>query len=65
MLGYFLKIPPLKKVLEKKKKATKFLQKTKFQTIIKPMIQNLQDELYQLEKNNQKVLDFVLTSNGS
>ena len=25
------------------------------------MIENLQDELYQLEKNKQKVLNFVLT----
>ena len=28
---------------------------------IKPIIENLQDELYQLDKNERKVLNFVLT----
>ena len=41
------------------------LQERKFKPEIKPMIGNLQDELYQLENKKQKVINFVLTSDGS
>ena len=49
MLGHFLKIPSLKKILEfqdwkKDYEASK--KKKKFKPDIKPMIRNLQDELY-------------------
>ena len=50
MLELFLKIPPLKKILE-------------FQEI-KPMIENLHDEIYQLETSNQKMLNLVLILYG-
>ena len=38
-------------------------KKENFKPEIKPKIENLQDELYQLE-NKQKVLNFVLTLNA-
>ena len=50
MLELFIKIPPLKKILE-------------FQEI-KPMIENLHDETYQLETSNQKMLNLVLILYG-
>ena len=57
-LGHFLKIPPLKKILEfqdwKKKRIMKLLQKKKFKPEIKPMIKNLQDELLNLKKKTSK-----------
>ena len=37
----------------------KFVQKENFEPKIKPMIENLQNKLYQLE-NKQKMLNFVL-----
>ena len=60
MLELFLKVPPLKKILEcqKQKKAIKFVQKENFEPKIKPMIENLQNEPYQSE-NKQKVLNFI------
>ena len=62
MLELFLKVPPLKKMLEfqNQKKTMKFVQKENFEQNIKPMIENLQNELCQLG-NKQKVLNFVLT----
>ena len=42
-----------------------FYKKENFKSEIKPMIENLQDELYQLENKQSKVLMFVLTSVGS
>ena len=39
----------------------KFVQKENFEPKIKPIIENLQNELYQLKKTKQKVLNFVLT----
>ena len=63
MLRYFLKIPPLKKILQfqdRKKTGKKLMQKENlckkenFKTEIKPMIGNLQDELYQLENKQAK-----------
>ena len=39
----------------------KLVQKQNFEPKIKPMIVNLQNELYQLKKNRKKVLNFVLT----
>ena len=49
MLRYFLKTPPLNKILEfqNQKKTMKFVQKENFEPKIKPMIENLRDELYQ------------------
>ena len=48
MRELFLKVPPLKKLeFENQKKTMKFVQKENFQPKIKPMIENLQDELYQ------------------
>ena len=60
MLELFLKVPPLKKILEfqKQKKAIKFVKKENFEPKIKPMIENLQNEPYQSE-NKQKVLNFI------
>ena len=44
----FLKISPLKKILEfQYRKTAKLIQKRKFKPEIKLMIENLQDELYQ------------------
>ena len=50
MLELFLKVSPLKKILEfqnQKKKTKKFVQKDNFEPKIKSMIENLQNELYQ------------------
>ena len=48
MRELFLKVPPLKKLeFENQKKTMTFVQKENFQPKIKPMIENLQDELYQ------------------
>ena len=48
MLELFLKVPPLKKLeFQNQKKAMKFIQKENFEPKIKPMIENLRDELYQ------------------
>ena len=49
MLESFLKVPPLKKILEfqNQKKTMKFVQKETFKPNIKLMIENLQNELYQ------------------
>ena len=49
MLELFLKVPPLKIILDfqNQKKAMKFLQKENFEPKIKTMIQNLQTKLYQ------------------
>ena len=62
MLELFLKVPPLKKILEfqNQKKTMKLVQKENFAPKIKSMIENLQNELYQLENKQQKVLNFVL-----
>ena len=38
----------------------KLVQKENFAPKIKSMIENLQNELYQLENKQQKVLNFVL-----
>ena len=46
MLEPFLKTPPIKKILE--------FQRTNFESEIKLMIENLQDELYQLENKHEK-----------
>ena len=56
MLRYFLKTPPLNKILEfqNQKKTMKFVQKENFEPKIKPIIENLQNELYQLKKNQAK-----------
>ena len=50
MLELFLKAPQLKKISEKKKKkkkTPKFVQKENFEPKIKPIIEKLQNELYQ------------------
>ena len=62
ILELFLKVPPLKKILEfqNQKKTMKLVQKETFAPKIKSMIENLQNELYQLENKQQKVLNFVL-----
>ena len=62
ILELFLKVPPLKKILEfqNQKKTMKLVQKENFAPKIKSMIENLQNELYQLENKQQKVLNFVL-----
>ena len=56
MLGHFLKIPPLKKILNFQdwKKTAKLKQKRKLQAGIKPIIENLNDELYHLENKQTK-----------
>ena len=55
MLELFLKVPPLKKLeFQNQKKTMKFVQKENFEPKIKPMIENLQNELYQLEKKQSK-----------
>ena len=67
MLELFLKVPPLKKILEfqnQKKKTmklvqkenftTKLVQKENFKPKIKAMIENLQNELDQLENKQAK-----------
>ena len=50
MLGHSLKIPPLKKMKLPQKKTKKQTNKLG----IKPMIENVQDELYQLENKQAK-----------
>ena len=62
ILELFLKVPPLKKILEfqNQKKTMKLVHKENFAPKIKSMIENLQNELYQLENKQQKVLNFVL-----
>ena len=48
MLEIFLKVPLLKKLeFQNQKKTMKFVQKENFEQKAKPMIENLQDELYQ------------------
>ena len=57
MLVLFLKVPPLKKILEfqnQKKKTMKLVQKENFKPKIKAMIENLQNELDQLENKQAK-----------
>ena len=56
MLEPFLKVPPLQKILEvqNQKEAMKFEQKENFEPKIKPMIENLQYKLYQLENKQAK-----------
>ena len=56
MLELFLKIPLLKKLLvfQDWKKNAKLIQKRNFKPEIKLMIENLQDELYQLENKQAK-----------
>ena len=57
MLELFLKIPPLKKMLnfqDWKKTAKLLYEKEKFKPEIKPMTENLQDEVYQLENKQAK-----------
>ena len=51
MLELFLKIPPLKTILKFQdwKKNAKLIIKRKLQTRIKPVIENLKDELSQLK----------------
>ena len=52
ILELFLKVPPLNKILEfqkqkKKKKTMKFVQKENWESKVKPINENLQNELYQ------------------
>ena len=57
MLKLFLKVPPLKRILEfqnQKTKAIKLVQKANFKQKIKPMNKNLQNELYELENKQTK-----------
>ena len=57
MLELFLKASPLKKILEfqnQKKKTMKLVQKENLEPKIKPIIENLQNELYQLENKHTK-----------
>ena len=56
MLEFFLKIPSLKKILKfwDWKKTAKLIQKRKLQTWIKPMIENLKDELFQLQNKQAR-----------
>ena len=56
LLKLFVKIPPPKKTLklENWKKTAKLIQKRKLQVRIKPMIENVKDELYQLESKQVK-----------
>ena len=61
MLRYFLKIPLLKKI-----RLQNLYKKENFKPEIKPMIENLQDELYQLENKQAKgatLLSSVYNSN--
>ena len=66
--GDFLKIPSPKKILEFNE-WTKTLQslykKENFKPETKPMIKNLQEKLYQLDKKQKRGLNFMLTSDGS
>ena len=56
MLEHVLKIQPLKVILEFQdwKRDYETYTKKKFQPEIKPIIKNLQDELYQLENKQAK-----------
>ena len=57
MLELFLKALPLKKILEfqnQKKKTMKLVQKENLEPKIKPIIENLQNKLYQLENKHTK-----------
>ena len=56
MLEHVLKLQPLKEILEFKdwKRSYETYKKKKFKPEIKPMIKNLQDELYQLENKQAK-----------
>ena len=64
MLEHVLKIQPLKEILEFQdwKRGYETYTKKKIKPEIKPIIKNLQDKLYQLENNKQKVQNFVLPS---
>ena len=55
-LERFPKFLPLKKLefQNQKKKTMKFVQKENFEPKIKPMIENLQDQLYQYENKQGK-----------
>ena len=48
-----------------KRKLRSLYNKENFKPEVKSMIENLQDELYQLENKQPKLLNFVLISNGS
>ena len=52
----FLKIPPLEKILEfqDRKKTRKLYKKENFKPEFKPVIENLQDEVFQLENKQAK-----------
>ena len=67
MLEHVLKIQPLKEILEFQdwKRGYQIYTKKKFKPEIKPIIKNLQDELYQLENKQAKGAKFVLPSDGS
>ena len=52
MLEFFLNVPPLSCL--PKKKTMKFVQKENFQPKIKRMIENLQNELYELGNKQVK-----------
>ena len=56
MLEHVLKIQPLKEILEFQywKRGYETYTKKKFKPKIKPIIKNLQDELYQLENKQAK-----------
>ena len=57
MLGNFLKIPTLKKILkfhDWKKDYESSTKKENLKPETKPMIQNLQDELYELENKQAR-----------
>ena len=56
MLRYFLNIPQLKKIYNFKNeiRLQNLYKKENFKPEIKPMIENLQDELYQLENKQTK-----------
>ena len=53
MLEHFLKTSPLKN-FKTEKKNTKLIQKKIFKGKIKPMIENFQDQFYQLENKQAK-----------
>ena len=56
MLELSLKVTPLKKMLEfqNQKKTMKIVQKGNFEPKIKPMIENLQNEIYHLKNKQAK-----------
>ena len=52
--GHFVKIPPLNKInLKNEKKNTKLIQNGYFEFKIEPILENLKDKLYRLEKKIQ------------